>query len=509
MIFNSFEFMFLFLPLAFAGFLLAERIGGRETLPTYVAAVSLFFYGQFSPWLAVILAASVLLNWLAGRAILRARTSEKGGAGKVTAMAIVANVAALGYFKYTNFFIDIVNGLSAAGVPHADIILPVGISFYTFVQIGYLLDVYGGQFEKAPSLTRYAVFASFFPAVTAGPLVLSREMFGQMNEWRAFEPRRIGVGLAVFGAGLFKKVVMADAIAPYANAAFDGVAAGQAIGAATAWAGSLAYTFQLYFDFSGYSDMAIGLGLMFGLRLPLNFNSPFKATSISEFWRRWHMTMTRFFTTYLYTPMAMRGMRKVMAKAGASGEAASKMDRFVMTAGGPVLFTFILAGVWHGAGWTFVVYGLIHGVALAINHAWREFQLPKVSALTGWVLTMSVVVSGLVVFRAPDLSTAVSIWTQMWTFGALSPAMTASGVEMDLYGALAMIIVMAAVVLLMPNTQQLTGSDRVTCDETETAGLPAPMRWAPSTGWAVAMALVIVVGIGKLGADASFLYYQF
>ncbi|MEL7229946.1 MAG: hypothetical protein AAGK38_08565, partial [Pseudomonadota bacterium] len=203
----------------------------------------------------------------------------------------------------------------------------------------------------------------------------------------------------------------------------------------------------------------------------------------------------------------MNGMRKVMAKAGAGDKAASQLERYIRTAGGPVLFTFIIAGIWHGAGWTFVVYGVIHGVALAINHAWREFKMPEVSPLTGWLLTMGVVVSGLVVFRAPDMATAMTFWVQMWTFGALSPATT--GVELELADAFAFIIVLGAMVLFMPNTQQLTGSDRVSSDDTDTAGLPAAMRWSPSAGWAAATALVMVVAMGKLGADASFLYYQF
>ena len=503
MIFNSLEFIAIFLPIAFLGFLLAARVGGRDTLPTYVAIISIIFYGQFSMMLAGILCASILFNYCAGAAIRSARQSESGGAKGVLIGAIISNIVALGYFKYTNFIIDVANDMAAMGIDHVNIILPVGISFYTFVQIGYLLDAYSGQLKEQPSLARYAVFASFFPAVTAGPLVLSREMFSQMNDWKAFEPRRLGIGAAVFGAGLFKKVVLADAIAPFANQAFDGVAAGMPIDTMTAWLGSLAYTLQLYFDFSGYSDMAIGLGLIFGLRLPLNFNSPFKATSISEFWRRWHMTMTRFFTTYLYTPMAVRGMRKVMANKSGKG------SRFIRTAGGPVLLTFIVAGIWHGAGWTFVVYGCIHGVALAINHAWREFKMPAVSEVTGWALTMAVVVSGLVVFRAPDMGTAVSLWVQMWSFGLLDPVGATEMVQIDQISAAAFVFVLGAIVMLMPNTQELAGSDRITSDETMTDRLPRALRWRPSPGWAVTAAVLLVIGVGKIGANSSFLYYQF
>ena len=508
MIFNSLEFVAIFLPLAYLGFLLAHRVGGRETLPTYVAIVSVVFYAQFSTTLAMILCGSIMFNYLASSAIIAARSREGGGGALgILVGSIVANVVALGYFKYTGFLLEVAGDMTGMGMPHVDIILPVGISFYTFVQIGFLVDAYGGQIEKRPTLARYAVFAAFFPAVTAGPLVLSREMLSQMDTWKAFEPRRLGVGCAIFAAGLFKKVVLADAIAPFANTAFDGVASGMAIEATVAWLGSVAYALQLYFDFSGYSDMAIGLGLIFGLRLPLNFNSPFKATSISEFWRRWHMTMTRFFTTYLYTPLAVRGMRRVMGKS--KDAPASRFERFVLTAGGPVLFTFLIAGIWHGAGWTFVVYGLIHGVALAINHAWREFKMAPVGDVTGWALTMGVVVSGLVVFRAPDMATAITIWTQMWTFGLVDLGAETAAVTMNMQSAAAFIVVLGAMVMLMPNTQQLTGSDRVTSDETATDALPSTLRWRPSTAWAVTAAVVLVLGIGKIGANSSFLYYQF
>ena len=504
MIFNSLEFVAIFLPLAYLGFLLAHRVGGRETLPTYVAIVSVVFYAQFSTTLAMILCGSIMFNYLASSAIIAARSREGGGGALgILVGSIVANVVALGYFKYTGFLLEVAGDMTGMGMPHVDIILPVGISFYTFVQIGFLVDAYGGQIEKRPTLARYAVFAAFFPAVTAGPLVLSREMLSQMDTWKAFEPRRLGVGCAIFAAGLFKKVVLADAIAPFANTAFDGVASGMAIEATVAWLGSVAYALQLYFDFSGYSDMAIGLGLIFGLRLPLNFNSPFKATSISEFWRRWHMTMTRFFTTYLYTPMAVRGMRKVMANKSGKG------SRFIRTAGGPVLLTFIVAGIWHGAGWTFVVYGCIHGVALAINHAWREFKMPAVSEVTGWALTMAVVVSGLVVFRAPDMGTAVSLWVQMWSFGLLDPVGATEMVQIDQISAAAFVFVLGAIVMLMPNTQELAGSDRITSDETMTDRLPRALRWRPSPGWAVTAAVLLVIGVGKIGANSSFLYYQF
>ena len=510
MIFNSFQFLALFLPIAYLGFVLAGRMGGRDTLAIYLTAVSFIFYGQFSLTLVAILAASITFNYAMVLMLRQARDAGEGEkfagqGGKLLVFGVIANLLALGYFKYTNFFIDVVNDFAPLKLDHMDIILPVGISFYTFIQIGFLIDVYGGRVKERPTVARYALFASFFPAVTAGPLVMSREMLDQMDRWTAFDPRRLAAGLAVFGIGLFKKVVLADAIAPFADTVFNGVADGATVSAATAWAGSLAYTLQLYFDFSGYSDMAIGLGLIFGLRLPLNFNSPFKATSISEFWRRWHMTMTRFFTTYLYTPMAMRGMRRAM------GKKAAPFERFLLTAGGPVLFTFILAGIWHGAGWTFVVYGLIHGVALAINHAWREFKMPDVPPAVGWGLTMSVVVSGLVVFRAPDLATTTALWWKMWSFGLLdtAPVAVAQTVQIDLLRAGAFIGVFAMIVLFLPNTQEVMSDDPITSDAAAKTPLPAPLRWKPNLAWGLSTACLIAAGVGLLSNGSGFLYYQF
>ena len=504
MVFNSFQFLLVFLPACYVGFLLCHRFFGWNGVFPYLAVASLVFYAQFSPVLAVALAISVVANFFAGRMILRLR----GLAGTVTTAAIVANLAALGYFKYTNFFIDIANSASGAGFSHLDILLPVGVSFYTFIQIGFLLEAYSGKVGRV-TFARYALFATFFPCVTAGPLVLQREMFEQMERKKgpAFSTTALSVGLTMFGMGLFKKVVLADSIAPYADAAFNGVAGGAGIGMVEAWTGSLAYSLQLYFDFSGYSDMAIGLGYMFGIRLPLNFNSPFKATSISEFWRRWHMTMTRFFTTYLFTPLAMRGKRD--AHALQSGP----METFLKASALPVTYTFIVAGIWHGAGWTFVVYGLIHGLALAVNHGWREFNMPDPGPRAGWILTMAVVVSSLAVFRAPDIEVASAMLASMWGISELlGAAPAAQTVVIDLLPAAGLILVFGAVVLKLPNTQEILRSRWVSCDpepEEETERKFGWLRWSPTTSWAAAVAVVMVIAFTSLGDDSGFLYYQF
>ncbi len=505
MIFHSFEFILVFLPLTYLGFLGAHRLAGWTGAFRFLLAASLVFYAQWSVAFALILLASIMANYWIGNLIIDS-SSQPRRAWSILLAAIAGNLLALAYFKYSNFLIDIANTLTGAGASHVSLLLPVGISFYTFVQIGYLVEAYNGRVVK-PGFDRYALFSAFFPCVTAGPLVLQREMLEQMQDRRddAFDLQRLAVGLTMFGIGLFKKVFLADSIAPFANTVFDGATAGEGLTSAMAWLGALAYALQLYFDFSGYSDMALGLGLMFGLKLPLNFDSPFKATSISDFWRRWHMTMTRFFTTYIFTPLAMRGMRS----AGSRG--AGRLERFLMTGGIPAIVTFVVAGVWHGAGWQFVVYGIIHGVAIAINLGWREARLPMPPAALGWLLTMAVVVSGLVVFRAPTLGVAMTILADMWSFGLGGAVEATKMVTLDQRMALSAIILLGAIVLLMPNSQQILhrhwiSSDIMPATARTAAGL---VSWRPSFALSIGLAATLTIAIASIGAGSTFVYYQF
>ncbi|MEO1065975.1 MAG: MBOAT family O-acyltransferase [Pseudomonadota bacterium] len=506
MVFNSFEFLVVFLPLAFAAFVLAQRVAGWPAAFTVVGIASLVFYAQWSLTLLAILVVSVVSNYVIGKVLI---TSSKNGkpAGSLLLVGVIGNLVALGYFKYMNFFIDIANQTSGIGFSHLDIILPIGISFYTFIQIGFLVEAHAGQVDELP-FWKYLTFATFFPCVTAGPLVLQREIFDQMKDRTdsAADMRRIAVGLTLFGIGLFKKVVIADSIAPFANVAFDGVAAGQGIDAVNAWAGSLAYTLQLYFDFSGYSDMAIGLGAIFGLKLPLNFNSPFKATSISDFWQRWHMTMTRFFTTYVYSPVAINGMRKAVANQY------SPTARYMIAGAWPIILTMLVAGIWHGAGWTFVLFGLIHGVAIAINNGWKQFKMPNISPIGGWILTMSVVVSGLVVFRAPDVATAMTILSTMWGLSSILPAGPVSEmVSLDLTTAFCFIVALGAICLIAPNSQEILSRNWISTNQMpeKFSLLTEDFKWRPAIGWSVVTAVMIIFAVGNIGSESSFLYYQF
>ena len=300
MSFTSLQFIFVFLPLAYLGFVLAHRYGGAQQAINLLAVVSLVFYAMFGSQLLLILMISMIFNFSAGNVIACLGKHPKV-AKNLLVGSVVVNLALLGYLKYTNFFVDLTNQISGTGFAHFNIAVPLGVSFFTFVQIGYLIDAYNGQLLKH-DFARYIVFTAFFPCVTAGPLVMQREMMEQLEDPKspAFDVRRVTIGLTMFAMGLFKKVVLADSIAPFADSVFGSSVSGMSLDQVTAWIGALCYTLQLYFDFSGYSDMAIGLATIFAIKLPLNFDSPFKATDISDFWRRWHMTMTRFFTNYIY-----------------------------------------------------------------------------------------------------------------------------------------------------------------------------------------------------------------
>ncbi len=512
MLFHSPAFIFGFLPLCFLGFAAVHRLWGWDAALLWLAGASLVFYGQWSPALASLLLGSILCNYGAARLILR-HVDERRTARRLLFAAIAANLALLGYFKYANFLIDNVNLIGGVALPHLDILLPVGISFYTFIQIGFLVEVYNRQVGEV-RFCHYLLFGSFFPCVTAGPIILQKDMLPQFAEARpaGLDGTRIAVALTVFGIGLFKKLILADSIAPYADGVFDSAAAGAPLGAAQAWIGALAYTLQLYFDFSAYSDMALAVGYLFGLRLPLNFNSPLKACSITAFWRRWHITMTRFFTSYLYAPIAVPMTRRALQRGY------GRPARFLLATAVPIIATFVLAGLWHGAGWTFVVFGLIHGLALAVNHAWREARLPALPSVAGWLLTMAVVVAGLVFFRAADVPTALALLASMAgsnpldASGVAATALLAPGSGVaDAGAAVAWIVVLGAIALACPNTQELMQRHWFSSDPQPQDGPNWPhwLVWRPTLGWSVVGAILLAAALGSISGHGGFLYYQF
>jgi D-alanyl-lipoteichoic acid acyltransferase DltB (MBOAT superfamily) len=504
MVFSSYQFMFVFLPLTYLAFILVFRFAGWQGAVHVLAAASLAFYAMWGWKLFAVLVVSLAFNYLMSQRIAD-HHDDKAGARRLMLTGIAANLSLLGYLKYTNFFVDMVNQAAGTGFGHLDLLVPVGVSFYTFIQIGCLVDAYNGQLVRG-NFSRYVVFGAFFPCVTAGPLVLQHEIMQQLDGRvdRAFDLRRLVAGLTMFGMGLFKKVAMADTIAPYANTVFDGVTAGAPADFITAWVGATCYALQLYFDFSGYCDMALGVAFIFGIRLPLNFDSPFKASNISDFWRRWHMTMTRFFTTYIYTGLAMNGMRATMERRG------GRVEKFLRTAALPSIFTFLVAGVWHGAGWNMALYGLLHGVAIAICLGWREFARIQLPYVVGWGLTMSVVISALVIFRAPDLATAATLLGNMWGLGGFT-ALGTQALNFDIENAISMIVLFGAVVLLLPNTQQILHNDWVSSDaKPSVAAIEAGLlAWRPALVSSCAMAFAYTVSFTTMGSGGTFLYYQF
>ena len=405
LLFNSYEFIFLFLPITVVGFfLISKRSHALGTL--WLVAASLFFYGWWDVRYVPLLCASIGFNYLVGGRIERLAAGHAITPGEHVAsdvphaaarkgwlaFGIVINVLLLGYFKYMDFFLGTMNALAGANLfdlPH--IVLPLGISFFTFTQTAYLVDAYRGQ-AKNESLLTYCEFVTIFPHLIAGPITNHREMIPQFVADATFRVNwdNTARGITIFTSGLFNKVVIADSIAPWVNGVF---ARADALTFLEAWIGALGYTLQLYFDFSGYSEMAIGLGLMLNLKLPVNFNSPYQALSVIDFWRRWHMTLGLWVKNYLYIPMG----------GGRCGVAKKMRNLFC---------SMLIIGLWHGAGWTFVFWGGLHGIMLMINHLWRltKIELPKVLC---WAMTFLGVVVCWVFFRAENFHDAWCVLVAM------------------------------------------------------------------------------------------------
>lgn len=389
MIFSSPEFILLFLPIAFFGYFFLNRTRLVLAGKAWLVAVSLFFYAYWNVAYLPLLLVSILFNFAVGTGLAPNPASRRLRYSRrfVLIISVAANLILLGYFKYANFLIDNINSAFHAGYVLPRILLPLGISFFTFTQIAYLVDSYQGK-AKEYDFLNYALFVTFFPHLIAGPILHHREMMTQFeSRWTlAVRYRHIVLGLFIFSIGLFKKVNIADTFAIWANVGFDG---GMTLDFFSAWATSLAYTFQLYFDFSGYCDMAIGASLLFNIWLPINFNSPYKALDIQDFWRRWHMTLSRYLRDYLYIPLG--------------GNRCSTVRVYFN-----LMATFVLGGLWHGASWMFVIWGALHGAALVVHRAWAGLglRLPKTVA---WLLTFSFVNITWVFFRAKTLDDALRI----------------------------------------------------------------------------------------------------
>ena len=394
MLFNSYPFIFLFLPLVLLGYFALGRVGNLAPV-IWLALASLVFYSVSNWQFVLLLLASVAFNYLIGL-VLIARHLRALPRLAMLAAGVTGDLLVLAYFKYAGFLAANLNALFSTDLT-VNILLPVGISFYTFTQIAFLVDAYRGKVAHY-ALPHYALFVTYFPHLIAGPILHHKDMIPQFEaaQSKRPNPHLILCGLIIFGFGLFKKTGLADGIQPLVALAFGPVTPSFD----QAWIGALAYTFQLYFDFSGYSDMAIGISLMFGIFLPINFNSPYKAANIIDFWRRWHMTLSQFLRDYLYIPLG--------------GNRHGRTLRYLN-----LLVTMVLGGLWHGAAWTFVIWGALHGIYLCINHAWAYFgpavapRFTRLANIAAFILTFLSVVVAWVFFRADSMASALFVLSKM------------------------------------------------------------------------------------------------
>lgn len=400
MIFSSSIFILVYLPIVFAVYFVLNKTRLVSAGKIWLVLASLFFYGYWSVAYLPLLLGSIVFNYASGWLVSPYTTALRSAHRKKWALAgaIAINLSLLAYFKYTNFLIDNFNALAGGHVGFEQIILPLGISFYTFTQIAFLVDSYRGE-AKEYDFINYALFVTFFPHLIAGPILHHKEMMSQFeSRWTLFvRHKNILMGIFIFSVGLFKKVILADTFSVWADA---GYAPGAHHDFYSAWATSLSYTFQLYFDFSGYCDMAIGAALLFNIWLPINFNSPYKSLDIQDFWRRWHMTLSRYLRDYLYIPL---------------GGNRCSSPRIYMN----LMLTFILGGLWHGASWMFVIWGALHGGALVIHRIWKQLGMNMPNPLA-WLITFLFINITWVFFRATSMQDANNIIIKMFDFGSIT-----------------------------------------------------------------------------------------
>lgn len=482
MLFNSYIFMFVFLPVTFVIYFLLNKQKLVIVSKAWLVLASLFFYSWWNIKYLPIILASIIFNFSVGAVLNRLDDSSKEQLNilrkPVLIFGVLSNVALLGYFKYADFLISNVNQLMNTHTPLLHIILPLGISFFTFTQIAYLVDAYKGEVKEMDCLN-YTLFVTFFPHLIAGPILHHKEMMPQFDSLKSkvLNYKSISLGVFLFCIGLFKKVFIADNLAVWASQGFD---VSHYLSFIEAWLVSLSYTFQLYFDFSGYTDMALGIALMFNIRLPQNFNSPYKATNIQDFWRRWHITLSRFLREYIYIPLG--GNRK--------GEYNTCQN---------LLITFLIGGLWHGASGTFVFWGFLHGVAIVTHRLWQKLNIKMHSALA-WFITFNFVNIAWVFFRAKTWSDALKVLKGMFGLNAfIAPQIsqmnvffvnTLSGITWNCW-ALIFIAFSFIVLFFFKNSNSMTES------------------FKPTLRSAVGIAIIAIIAVVNLNKISEFLYFQF
>jgi alginate O-acetyltransferase complex protein AlgI len=542
MLFNSYEFIFVFLPVTIAGFF-TLGIVSRTWALRWIIFTSLLFYAWWRPLNVLLIAPSILINFGLARTLLRLRDDEERPYARtiVLLFGIAFNVAFLGYFKYSDFVRGAANDVFGTNLVLTHIILPLGISFITFQKIAFLVDVHARR-VNAFTFQDYCLFVLFFPQLIAGPIVHYREMMPQFHDAPCrFEKENVSVGLTLLFFGLFKKVILADNIAPLVTPIYEQAAAGSHPSLLFAWMAAIGFTLQIYFDFSGYSDMALGLARFFGIRLPQNFDSPLQASSIIDFWLRWHMTLTRFLTAYIYNPTTLWLTRRRLARGrSAFGGRNTTIGAFVYLLMFPILLTMFVSGLWHGAGYGFIVWGLLHGFYLTVNHAWRLFgpalwpdrlSYERFMKPVGLILTFVSVSAAMVFFRSPTMVTAMDLIKGMIGLNGIAlpqeiydhlgrlaewlhrmGVASQSGDGKDFMMMVIWIPVLMFIALACPNTLQMLARY-----EPALGVKPHPVwllnrrlvEWNTSLAWAIGVSIIAVIGILSLGGPSEFLYWQF
>jgi alginate O-acetyltransferase complex protein AlgI len=508
MLFNSYIFIFAFLPLTLLLFYGLRRAGFERGSIFVLILMSLVFYGWWNAKYLLLIVPLMFVNFA-----IATRITPRGGqrqpfAKAMLTIGLAVNVGALGYFKYANFFIENMNGLFGLSLFLSKVVLPLGISFYVFQKIAFLVDAYRGKVERL-DLLEYSLFVTFFPQLIAGPIVHHSEVMPQFRKRGTVTADFFALGVTIFAIGLAKKVLLADTAALYSSPQFAAVASGEKLDLLSAWSAVFAYTAQLYFDFSGYSDMAIGAALMFGIRLPVNFASPYKSANIIEFWRRWHITLSRFLRDYLYIPLG--GNRK------------GPVRRYVN-----LLITMLLGGLWHGAGWPFVLWGALHGFYLVINHAWLALK-EKLGIgagpssgrrLVGQLITFFAVVIAWVFFRSETIGSAVEMLrAMMGSNGIAAPASLTNLLQgipksqspVDSGTALLISFVLLMIAWFAPNTQQLTAysGPRGAYGTNDAGEDQIRFHWVTSPRWAVAVGSLLAITLMSMSKVSEFIYFQF
>jgi alginate O-acetyltransferase complex protein AlgI len=541
-LFNSLEFLFAFLPVTLLGFYLFGALSRTWALGWLIFA-SLVFYVWWRPVNVLIIAPSIAVNFALARILLRLneREGSPGASKAVLLLGIAFNVAFIGFFKYTDFISGTINDVFGTDLVLRHIILPLGISFITFQKIAFLIDVQAGRIRSF-TLRDYCIFVLFFPQLVAGPIVHYREMMPQFHAAPCrFNTEDIAVGLTLLLFGLFKKVVFADNVALFVTPIYEHSAAAGGTTFLQAWMAAIGFTLQLYFDFSGYSDMALGLARFFGIRLPQNFDSPLRASSIIDFWLHWHMTLTRFLTAYIYNPLTLWLTRRRLARGLAGfGGRNTTVGAFVYLLMFPTIITMFISGLWHGAGYGFVIWGLLHGFYLTVNHGWRlvaaRFWRDRESYLrimkpVGFIFTFLSVTAAMVFFRSPTMTSAIDLVKGIVGLngiglpealfdhlGPLAERLHGAGVIaeswslQDFAKTAIWISLLMFVALACPNTLQILAPYEPALGvKAQSAKLPAGsiVQWNASLPWAIAMSAIAAIAVVSIGGPSEFLYWQF